>query len=168
MTDQTRTAVLDVTGMHRATEKAVVEASLCRRPGVVAADANPVSQTANVVYDPARTSVAQLADWVRACGMHCSGRSVPNHFCDPMREPTGSTSPRSISRRTSATTSWRRSPRWSSCSRSCERPAGPRPPRGPAAPSSALHLRRLRTAQTQASVGHRRARRSPAPGSGSR
>jgi Cu2+-exporting ATPase len=42
-----------------------------------------------VTYDPATTSVGQLADWVRDCGFHCAGRSVPDHICDPMSEPPG-------------------------------------------------------------------------------
>jgi Cu2+-exporting ATPase len=54
-------------------------------------DANPVSQTATVVYDPDRTSVTVLAGWVRDCGYHCAGQSVPDHVCDPMAEPTDQT-----------------------------------------------------------------------------
>ncbi len=86
---QARTAVLEVHGMHRASEKAVVERSLGARPGVLAVDANPVAQSATVTYDPERTTVAELAGWVRDCGMHCAGQSVPHHVCDPMGEPTG-------------------------------------------------------------------------------
>ena len=55
------TAVLEVSGVQWATEKAVVEAVLGRRPGVHSVEANPVAQTATVTYDPARTSVAELA-----------------------------------------------------------------------------------------------------------
>jgi Cu2+-exporting ATPase len=40
-----------------------------------------------VTYDPHRTSVAELADWVRDCGFHCAGQSVPRHVCDPLAEP---------------------------------------------------------------------------------
>ena len=40
-----------------------------------------------MTYDAAETSVAQLSDWVRDCGLHCAGQSVPNHVCDPMAEP---------------------------------------------------------------------------------
>ncbi len=79
--------VLDVHGLNWASSTAVVEAALLRRPGVTSVDANAVNQTATVVYDPARTSVAQLAGWVRDCGFHCAGRSVPDHVCDPMSEP---------------------------------------------------------------------------------
>ena len=53
------TAVLDVSGVQWASEKAVAETVLSRRPGVLAVDANPVAQTATVNYDPDRTSVAQ-------------------------------------------------------------------------------------------------------------
>ena len=55
MEDATETAVLEVSGVQWATEKAVVEAVLGRRPGVVSVEANPVAQTATVTYDPART-----------------------------------------------------------------------------------------------------------------
>ena len=74
--------------MQWASEKAVVETVLGRRPGVVAVEANPVAQTATVTYDPARTSVAELSGWIRDCGYHCQGQSVPHHVCDPLLEPT--------------------------------------------------------------------------------
>src|ERR671910_875712 len=81
------TAVLDVHPMLRGSEKAVVEAVLGRRPGVERVEANPVSQTATVVYDPAQTSLAALRRWVEECGLHCCGQSVPEHICDPLMEP---------------------------------------------------------------------------------
>ena len=83
----TSTVVLHVGGLHWATSAASVEATLLRRPGVVAVAANAANQTATVTYDAAETSVAQLSDWVRDCGLHCAGQSVPNHVCDPMAEP---------------------------------------------------------------------------------
>ncbi len=82
-----RTVVLEVRGVHWASSKSVTEHTLRRRPGVVEVEANPVSQTATVTYDPHATSVADLRDWVRDCGYHCSGLSVPHHVCDPMTEP---------------------------------------------------------------------------------
>ena len=81
------TAVLEVSGVHWASSKAVAEKVLSRRPGVVGVEANPVSQTATVTYDPARTSVAELAGWIRDCGYSCAGQSVPDHICDPAAEP---------------------------------------------------------------------------------
>ncbi len=78
------TVVLDVRGMSWASENHVVEAALRRRPGVRLVEANAVAQTATVTYDSNRTSVAELARWVRECGFHCAGRSVPVHLCDPM------------------------------------------------------------------------------------
>src|SRR5512133_3230433 len=87
MTDNRCTAVLEVSGVHWASSKNVAEAVLSRRPGVMEVDANPVAQTATVTYDPARTSVAELAGWVRDCGYHCAGQSVPEHICDPLAEP---------------------------------------------------------------------------------
>ena len=55
--------VLDVGGLHWATSTAVIESALLRRPGVSAVQANAVNQTATVTYDPATTSVGELADW---------------------------------------------------------------------------------------------------------
>jgi len=79
--------VLHVGGMYLATEKSVVEQVLRRRPGVIGVEANPVGQTANVTYDAAVTSVAELRRWVEDCGFHCAGQSVPDHICDPLMEP---------------------------------------------------------------------------------
>ncbi|RBY87435.1 cation-translocating P-type ATPase [Blastococcus sp. TF02A-26] len=87
MPTQQQTTVLEVSGVHWASEKAVTETVLGRRPGVLSVEANPVSQTATVTYDPSRTSVAELAGWVRDCGYHCAGQSVPQHVCDPAAEP---------------------------------------------------------------------------------
>jgi Cu2+-exporting ATPase len=81
------TIVLEVSGVHWAASKSVAEAVLSRRPGVIDVAANPVAQTATVTYDPSRTSVAELAGWVRDCGYHCAGQSVPDHICDPLAEP---------------------------------------------------------------------------------
>ncbi len=83
----TATAVLEVSGVHWATSKNVAEAVLSRRPGVLSVEANPVAQTATVTYDRGRTDLVQLRDWVRECGYHCAGQSVPRHVCDPMTEP---------------------------------------------------------------------------------
>ena len=83
-----RTTVLAVSGLHRVTSEAVVEKGLLRRPGVLAVQASAVAQTATVTYDPRVTSVVELSEWVRDCGYHCAGRSVPRHVCDPMGEPS--------------------------------------------------------------------------------
>src|SRR5215475_9242220 len=81
------TTVLEVGGLNWASEKAVVEQVLGRRPGVQLVEANPVSQTATVTFDTAQTSVAELRRWIEECGYHCAGQSVPAHICDPMAEP---------------------------------------------------------------------------------
>jgi len=75
--------VLEVEGLQWATQKNAVEAVLGRRPGVVAVVVNPVGQSATVTFDPARTSAEELAAWVRDCGYHCRGESVPDHVCAP-------------------------------------------------------------------------------------
>ena len=93
MSVQQQTVVLEVAGVHWASEKAVAESVLGRRPGVLRVEVNPVGQTATVTYDPAQTSVAQLSGWVRDCGYHCAGQSVPRHVCDPAAEPHGHAGP---------------------------------------------------------------------------
>uniref|UniRef100_UPI0039834397 heavy metal translocating P-type ATPase n=1 Tax=Lapillicoccus sp. TaxID=1909287 RepID=UPI0039834397 len=52
-------------------------------PGVSKVEANPVAQTATVTYDPSRTTAQDLAGWVRDCGYHCRGESLPDHVCPP-------------------------------------------------------------------------------------
>ena len=81
------TIVIEVSGVGWASSKTAVEKVLLGRDGVLDVRANPVAQTATVTYDPAATSVAELTGWVRDCGLHCSGRSVPAHLCDPLAEP---------------------------------------------------------------------------------
>ena len=83
---QTDKAVLHVGGMYRASENAVVEAVLRRRPGVVGVEGNAAAQTATVTFDPSQTSVRDLREWVEECGFHCAGRSAPGHICDPLME----------------------------------------------------------------------------------
>src|SRR4051794_35570216 len=85
--DGRATVVLEVGGLQWATERSVVESVLGRRPGVLAVTVNPVSQTATVEFDTARTSTHQLRQWVIDCGYHCAGQSVPRHICDPLAEP---------------------------------------------------------------------------------
>lgn len=80
------TTVLDVRGLHWATSAPIIESTLQRRPGVVAVSANAANQTATVTFDPARTTLAQLTDWVRDCGFHCQGRAVPDHICEPQAD----------------------------------------------------------------------------------
>lgn len=84
---QERTVVLEVSGVQWASSKSVVESTLLRQPGVISVEANPVSQTANVSYDPETTSQAHLRQWITECGYHCAGQSVPNHICDPAHDP---------------------------------------------------------------------------------
>ncbi|MDX3308159.1 heavy metal translocating P-type ATPase [Streptomyces sp. ME08-AFT2] len=74
-------------GLAWASQQSTVAAALGRRPGVLQVEANPVAQSATVVFDPRRTSLAQLRRWVTECGYHCAGQSVPSHVCDPMAEP---------------------------------------------------------------------------------
>ena len=79
-----RSTTLEVAGLSWATSTRRVEQVLAARPGVHAVNANAATQTATVTFDPALTSVAELAAWVRDCGFHCAGASVPDHVCDPL------------------------------------------------------------------------------------
>ncbi|MGO4418381.1 cation transporter, partial [Streptomyces sp. MCAF7] len=67
--------------------QSTVAAVLGRRPGVLEVKVNPVAQSATVVFDPRRTSLAELRRWVTDCGYHCAGQVAPSHVCDPMAEP---------------------------------------------------------------------------------
>ena len=80
--------IMDTRGLQWASSKARIEAVVASRPGVLSVDANAVAQTASVTFDPALTSVEALVGWIRECGYHCAGQSVPDHICDPMEEPT--------------------------------------------------------------------------------
>ncbi|UGQ11473.1 heavy metal translocating P-type ATPase [Yinghuangia sp. ASG 101] len=81
------TAVLDVRGLPWASQQSTISAVLGRRPGVLDVEANLVAQSATVVYDRRRTSLAELRRWVTECGYHCAGQVVPSHLCDPMADP---------------------------------------------------------------------------------
>jgi len=85
------TAVMDVSGVQWASTASRVEAVLGRRRGVVAVEANAASQTANVTFDPDVTSLEDIRGWIRECGFHCAGRSVPEHLCDPMTDAAPAT-----------------------------------------------------------------------------
>jgi P-type Cu2+ transporter len=82
----TDTVVLHVGGLHWAGSARGIEHVLSRRPGVRRVEANAVSQTATVTFDPAETDVDLLEDWVTECGYHCAGESAPTHVCVPAEE----------------------------------------------------------------------------------
>jgi P-type Cu2+ transporter len=87
MSDRTTTAILEMGGVNWASSAPVAKCALLSRPGVLTASVNAVAQTATVTFDEEATSVAELATWVRACGYHCAGQSVPEHLCDPLLDP---------------------------------------------------------------------------------
>jgi P-type Cu2+ transporter len=93
-TPRVETTVLHVGRLHYASEQAVLERVLGRRPGVLGVDANPAAQTATVRFDPAVTSVGALRAWVEECGYHCAGRSAPGHQCDPLADDQHDHAPR--------------------------------------------------------------------------
>jgi P-type Cu2+ transporter len=82
----TQTTTLHVGGLHWATSARGIEHTLTARPGVLEVDANALSQTATVTFDPTRTSLDELQTWIRECGYHCAGESVPTHVCAPTEE----------------------------------------------------------------------------------
>jgi len=90
------TVTLQVGGMQFASEKLKVESRLAQLTGVLEVDANPVSQTATVTFDPTVTSAEELREQVVECGYHCAGESVPRHVCfvePPQAEPDEERSP---------------------------------------------------------------------------
>ena len=97
--DRRQTVVLEVGGMQFASEKHKVESHFARLPGVVTVDANPVSQTATVTFDPTVTSADELRERVIECGYHCAGESMPDHICyvqAPRHEAGESRSPHAV------------------------------------------------------------------------
>lgn len=83
-------AILEMQGVQWATQSKTVESVLGRRKGVIGVRANAVAQTATVRFDPTLTSPSDLRQWIRECGYHCAGLSVPNHLCDPLAVPATS------------------------------------------------------------------------------
>jgi copper chaperone CopZ len=81
--------VLEFDGVQWASEKNTVEATLGRRRGVVGVEANPVAQTATVTYEPARTTVEDLAGWIRGLRLSLPRGSVPDHICSPQAASAG-------------------------------------------------------------------------------
>lgn len=79
-----RSVVLELQGLRWASQQATAENELAQLPGVLSVEANVVAQQAKVTYDPQVTSVRELRDWVRECGYHCAGESVPKHVCAPL------------------------------------------------------------------------------------
>lgn len=71
--DQFETVTLHVGGLGFASEKAVVERAVGRRPGVIEVEANPVAQTTSVTYSSHATTVEALSEWVEQCGFQCAG-----------------------------------------------------------------------------------------------
>ncbi|MHB8487599.1 MAG: heavy metal translocating P-type ATPase [Candidatus Dormibacteria bacterium] len=73
--------MLELDGLQWASQKDRVEAVLGRHAGVLSVNANPANQTASVSFDPTRVSAADLTGWIRDCGYHCRGESLPDHLC---------------------------------------------------------------------------------------
>jgi len=67
--------VLHVGGLHWATTAHGVEQTLLTRPGVLAVDANAISQTATVTFDPTRTGSPRV-QWRAGCAGAAGAGSV--------------------------------------------------------------------------------------------
>ena len=85
-THDSTSAVLHTGGLNWATEKNVVEQVLRQQPGVLVVEANPVAQTATVIFDPHTTSIADLQGWIRDCGLHCAGKGDHQRLQAPFSE----------------------------------------------------------------------------------
>ena len=79
----TQTTVLHVGGLQWATSARGIEHTLTARQGVIDVEANALSQTATVIFDPTLTSLDELQGLIRECGYHCAGESVQTHVCAP-------------------------------------------------------------------------------------
>src|SRR5450759_568017 len=79
----TQRTILHVGGLHWATSARGIEHTLTARPGVLGVEASALSQTATITFDPTRTSLDDLQTWIRECGYHCAGESLPTHVCAP-------------------------------------------------------------------------------------
>ena len=78
-----RRVVLEAAGLVRGSTGPAVQAFLRRQPGVLDAEANPLSDSVTVTYDEDRVSQADLQRWIEECGLHCRGELVPAHICAP-------------------------------------------------------------------------------------
>jgi cation transport ATPase len=108
------TAVLEASGMLRASEKAVVESAIGRQPGVRGVEANPVAKTATVTFDPAETSVEELQRWVEEWSATAS--TTPRRWPRPTSASRSAPAPTWPSR--PPTSNWCAPTRWTSPPRS--------------------------------------------------
>ncbi len=89
-----REAILEAAGLLRASSAMALEDYLRRQTGIVAADANPVTQTVRVRYDAARLGPADVRSMIETYGCSCGGEVVPSHLCRDERPAVlGSTVP---------------------------------------------------------------------------
>ena len=74
----TQTTILHVGGLQWATSARGIEHTLTVRPGVLGVEANALSQTATVIFDPTRTSLDDLQTWIREWRLPLRRRVPPD------------------------------------------------------------------------------------------
>lgn len=81
------TVTLTVRGVRFARRRDSVERTLGLLPGVTAVDARPARQLVYVTFNPERTTVSDLLEWIAECRRHCAGQPVHRHVCEPPPAP---------------------------------------------------------------------------------
>ena len=76
------TSTLDVGDLFSVLGAQGIEKQLLRIAGVGSVSVNPVSGSATVAYDQAKTSVAKIKAAIKQCGYHCAGEAMPKHICE--------------------------------------------------------------------------------------
>ena len=74
------TSTLDVGDLFSVLGAQGIEKQLLRIAGVGSVSVNPVSGSATVAYDQAKTSVAKIKAAIKQCGYHCAGEAMPWRF----------------------------------------------------------------------------------------
>lgn len=82
-----REIVLEIRRLRHGSSGPALEAHLRRQPGIHHVAVNPVSGTLTVGYDETALLEIELHRLIRECGYHCSGQSLPAHFCSPPAPP---------------------------------------------------------------------------------
>ena len=59
-----------------------LERQLQRVAGVGHVSVNPVSGSTTVMFEPGKTSVAEIQAAIEDCGFHCAGEALPSHICE--------------------------------------------------------------------------------------
>jgi len=80
------TATFEAAGLLRGGSAACLQDYLAREPAIERAEANPVSQTVSVAYDPQRVDSEDVRRLVESFGCRCRGEVVPHNLIDDARD----------------------------------------------------------------------------------